>query len=185
MFRKSDEEKRNIIMNLFILSLFPEEVAKFMMDKHIVKIILEAVQMLCSARRVLLPADDETINASLYKLAHKNHPVTIWCRMSRENFIWTLDLVDEMHKEWRFRYNHPETKFHKSYLVAQYLREHIPDADVFPEQRLTPFAQAMPDQYKHEDAVVAYRNYYMSEEKQKIATWNKKREAPEWYMKKI
>ena len=89
-------------MNLFILSLFPEEVAKFMMDKHIVKIILEAVQMLCSARRVLLPADDETINAPLYKLAHKNHPVTIWCRRSRENFIWTLDLVDEMHKEWRF-----------------------------------------------------------------------------------
>jgi hypothetical protein len=43
----------------------------------------------------------------------------------------------------------------------------------------------MPDQYKHEDAVVAYRNYYMSEEKQKIATWNKKREAPEWYIKKI
>ena len=172
-------------MNLFILSLFPEEVARFMMDKHIVKIILEAVQMLCSARRVLLPTDDETTNAPLYKLAHKNHPVTIWCRMSRENFIWTLDLVDEMHKEWRFRYNHPETKFHKSYLVAQYLREHIPDADIFPEQRLTPFAQAMPDQYKHEDAVVAYRNYYMSEEKQKIATWNKKREAPAWYIKKI
>jgi hypothetical protein len=70
-------------------------------------------------------------------------------------------------------------------LVAQYLREHIPDADVFPEQRLTQFAQAMPDQYKHEDAVVAYRNYYMSEEKQKIATWNKKREAPAWYIKKI
>jgi hypothetical protein len=172
-------------MNLFILSLFPKEVAMFMMDKHIVKIILEAVQMLCSARRVLLPTDDETTNAPLYKLAHKNHPVTIWCRMSRENFIWTLDLVDEMHKEWRFRYNHPETKFHKSYLVAQYLRTCIPDACVFPEQRLTPFAQAMPDQYKHEDAVVAYRNYYMSEEKQKIATWNKKREAPAWYIKKI
>lgn len=171
-------------MNLFILSLFPEEIAKFMMDKHVVKILLEAVQMLCSARRILLP-NDEKINEPLYKLAHKNHPVTIWCRTSRENFIWTLDLVDEMHKEWRFRYNHPDTKFHKSYLVAQYLREHIPDADIFPEQRLTPFAQAMPDQYKHEDAVVAYRNYYMSEEKQKIATWNKKREAPEWYIKKI
>jgi hypothetical protein len=169
-------------MNLFILSLIPREVAEAMMDKHIVKIILEAVQMLCSARRILLP-DDEEGNAPLYKLAHKNHPVTIWCRESQANFIWTLDLVDEMHKEWQYRYEHPETKIHKSYTVAQYLREHMPDASLFPQQRLTPFAQAMPVQYKHEDAVQAYRNYYMSEEKQKIATWNKKRAAPSWYIK--
>jgi hypothetical protein len=46
-------------MNLFILSLIPREVAEAMMDKHIVKIILEAVQMLCSARRILLPDDEE------------------------------------------------------------------------------------------------------------------------------
>jgi hypothetical protein len=39
----------------------------------------------------------------------------------------------------------------------------------------------MPDQYKTEDAVLSYRNYYMSEEKQKIATWKKKRERPSWY----
>jgi len=169
-------------MNLFILSLIPREVAEAMMDKHIVKIILEAVQMLCSARRILLP-DDEEGNATLYKLAHKNHPVTIWCRESQANFIWTLDLIDEMHKEWQYRYEHPETKIHKSYTVAQYLREHMPDASLFPQQRLTPFAQAMPVQYKHEDAVQAYRNYYMSEEKQKIATWNKKRAAPSWYIK--
>jgi hypothetical protein len=43
----------------------------------------------------------------------------------------------------------------------------------------------MPVQYKHEDAVQAYRNYYMSEEKQKIATWNKKRAAPSWYIKNV
>ena len=40
-------------MNLFILSLNPEEIAKYMMDKHIAKIILEAVQMLCSAKRLI------------------------------------------------------------------------------------------------------------------------------------
>ncbi len=175
----------NEIMNLFILSLIPREVAEAMMDKHIVKIILEAVQMLCSARRILLP-NDEDGNAPLYKIAHKNHPVTIWCRESQANFIWTLDLIDEMHKEWQYRYSHPETKIHKSYTVAQYLREHLPDASLFPQQRLTPFAQAMPDQYKCEnDAVQAYRNYYMSEEKQKIATWNKKRAAPAWYIKNV
>jgi hypothetical protein len=167
-------------MNLFILSLIQKEIAKYMMDKHVSKILLEAVQMLCSAKRILDP--DDEINDRIYKLAHKNHPVTIWCRKSRQNFIWVLDLIEELHNEWRYRYGHPETKFHKSYLVALILRENIPSEDKFDETGLTPFALAMPDKYKTNDPVESYRNYYMSEEKQKIASWKKKRERPEWYV---
>jgi hypothetical protein len=167
-------------MNLFILSLIQKEIAQFMMDKHLHKILLEAVQMLCSAKRILDP--DDEINDKLYKLAHKNHPVTIWCRTSRENFIWVLDLVEELHIEWRFRYGHPKTKFHKSYLVSLILRENIPREARFDTEGLTPFALAMPVQYKTDDPVLSYRNYYMSEEKQKIASWKKKREKPEWYI---
>jgi hypothetical protein len=163
-------------MNLFILSLLQWEIAQSMMDKHVSKILLEAVQMLCTAKRVIDPEDVE----GLYKMAHKNHPVTVWCRKSRANFIWTLDLVDELHKEWRFRYGHPETKFHKSYLVAMILRENMPSR--FEEEDLTPFALAMPEEYKTDDPVESYRNYYMSEEKRKIATWNKRREKPVWYI---
>lgn len=166
-------------MNLFILSLIQSEIVQYMMDKHVSKILLEAVQMLCSAKRILDPDDD--INGRLYKLAHKNHPVTIWCRKSKANFIWTLDLVEELHKEWRFRYGHPETKVHKSYLVATILRENIPNDNKFEERELTPFALAMPEQYKTNDPVISYRNYYLSVEKQKIASWNKRREKPEWY----
>ena len=41
----------------------------------------------------------------------------------------------------------------------------------------------MPDKYKLvDDPVLSYRNYYMSEEKQRIATWKKKREKPAWYL---
>jgi hypothetical protein len=166
-------------MNLFILSLIQREIAQFMMDKHVSKILLEAVQMLCSAKRILDPNCE--VNASIYKLAHKNHPVTIWCRTSKANFVWTLDLVEELHNEWRFRYGHPDTKFHKSYLMATLLRENMPPDAAFEAEGLTPFALAMPVQYKSDDPVESYRNYYMSEEKQKIATWNKRREKPEWY----
>jgi hypothetical protein len=166
-------------MNLFILSLIQREIAQYMMDKHVSKILLEAVQMLCSAKRILSP--DDEINDRIYKLAHKNHPVTIWCRKSKANFVWTLDLVEELHNEWKYRYGHPETKFHKSYLMAVLLRENMPKDEAFEEEGMTPFALAMPVQYKTDDAVESYRNYYMSEEKQKIATWNKKRERPAWY----
>jgi hypothetical protein len=183
-------------MNLFILSLNPEEIAKYMMDKHIAKIILEAVQMLCSAKRLI----DGGVggDAPLYKLAHKNHPVTIWCRAAQANFIWTLDLVDAMHAEWKYRYNHPDSKQHKSYSVAQYLRENIPAPDKFEKEKrphkMTPFALAMPDEYKVRktpdspnngdvsfDAVASYRSYYLSGPKRKIACWKKMRGMPEWY----
>ena len=87
-------------MNLFILSLIQREIAQYMMDKHVSKILLEAVQMLCSAKRILDP-DDTEVNDRLYKMAHKNHPVTIWCRKSRANFIWSLDLVEELHRDYR------------------------------------------------------------------------------------
>ena len=167
-------------MNLFILSLIQKEIAQFMMDKHVHKILLEAVQMLCSAKRILDPTDE--INERIYKLAHKNHPVTIWCRTSKENFLWTLELIEELHNEWRFRYNHPETKYHKSYLIALILKENIPSDEAFKVTGLTRFALAMPDKYKTDDPVESYRNYYMSEEKKKIASWNKCREKPEWYI---
>jgi hypothetical protein len=167
-------------MNLFILSLIQREIAMYMMDKHISKILLEAVQMLCTSKRVLDP--DDEVNDRIYKLAHKNHPVTIWCRKSKANFIWALDLVEELHNEWRYRYGHPETKFHKSYLMSLILRDNLPSDDKFEVVGITPFALAMPVEYKTDDPVVSYRNYYMSEEKQKIASWKKKREKPEWYI---
>jgi len=173
----------NTTMNLFILSLIPTEAAEAMMDKHIAKILLEAVQMLCTAMRVLVP--NSPIIDELYKQAHLNHPVSIWVRESRENFIWTLDLVEALHEEWLFRYDHPDVKQHRSYAMAQLLRRNVPRDECFPCPRagLTPFALAMPDEYKAPsgNAVESYRAYYMSPEKRRIAAWNKRRPAPEWY----
>jgi hypothetical protein len=184
-------------MNLFILSLDPAKTAEYMMDKHIAKIILEAVQMLCTTQRLLLGGSGGgggDIDPCVYKIAHKNHPVTIWCRASQANFIWTLDLVDAMHAEWKYRYAHPAQKQHKSYIVAQYLRLNIPPAAAFERVKvpgiMTPFALAMPDEYKVRasssgdgmyDAVASYRSYYLSEPKRRIAKWGKLRGMPVWY----
>ena len=89
-------------------------------------------------------------------------------------------MVDAMHTEWKYRYGHPITKKHKAYALAELLSCTVPDENKFPEVGLTPFALAMPDEYKRADAVEAYRLYYQSNEKQKIASW-KNREKPEWY----
>ena len=191
-------------MNLFILSLDPAKTAEYMMDKHIAKIILEAVQMLCTTQRLLVGDQLGGCDPCVYKIAHKNHPVTIWCRASQANYIWTLDLIDAMHAEWKYRYGHPAHKEHKSYGVAQYLRQNIPPAAMFERVKtpdiMTPFALAMPDEFKirsgsgnperstgtshgHDiyDAVASYRSYYLSEPKRRIAKWAKLRDMPLWY----
>ena len=119
-----------------------------MFDKHVSKILLEAVQMLCTTIQLIDAENEVQHQIKLYKIAHKNHPVTIWMRTSLENYIWTLDLVDAMHDEWKFRYDHPPEKMHKSYIVAKFLREFAPSADKFPQVGLTPFALAMPVECK-------------------------------------
>jgi hypothetical protein len=167
-------------MNLFILSRNIQECAALMFDKHLVKIILEAVQMLCTAIHILDLNSELHTKVKLYKIAHKNHPVTVWIRTSLENYLWTLDLVEAMHEEWKYRYGHPKEKMHASYLLALQLREFAPSADKFPVVGLTPFAMAMPDEYKREDPIEAYRAYYQSPEKRRLASW-KKRDKPEWF----
>jgi len=146
-------------MNLFVLSKSKRRIARYMVDKHIGKMILESVQMLSTTKRVL---DPHSWMGPTYKLVHKNHPVTKWVRASYLNYLWLLDLVDEMHKEWQYRYGdkiHKEwqyrygDKIHKSYIVAQYLRENPPPLEAFEFEEMTPFALAMPDIYKTDNAI--------------------------------
>lgn len=135
--------------------------------------------MLCTAKRVL--DIEENIDSCVYKTAHLNHPCTIWVRESFANYSWVLDLVEAMHNEWKYRYGHDDTVFHKSYIVSMYLRRNPPPLEAFEKQGMTPFALAMPEIYKDPcDPVKSYRDYYQSPEKQRIASW-KRRDVPEWY----
>ena len=60
---------------------------KCIVMKHLVKMILETAQMISTAHRVI-DGDEYADRMGLYKMAHKNHPVTIWTRTSTENYMW-------------------------------------------------------------------------------------------------
>lgn len=168
-------------MNLFILHKLPKKCAKYYFDSHVIKIILEAVQLLCTAKQLLDPDIDYTQCEKIYKVTHKNHPVSIWVRTSAENWQWTCSLVEALHDEWRYRYNHPDTKFHGSYNVFAWLRDNPPTQFINSDPALTTFAKAMPETYKSiVDPIAAYRAYYRGEEKAKLAKW-RKREVPSWW----
>jgi len=46
-------------------------------------------------------------------------------------------------------------------------------------KKMTPFAQAMPERYRHPNVVTAYRAYYLGE-KRHLAKWTN-RKVPYWW----
>ena len=89
-------------MNIFYLARDPEIAAQMMCDKHVVKMILESAQMLSTAHRVL-DGDEYANSHGLYKMAHKNHPSTIWVRSSVKNYMWLYDHMIALMNEYTHR----------------------------------------------------------------------------------
>lgn len=151
-------------MNIFILDYDVKTNAQYHCDKHVVKMLPEQTQLLCSAYYFCNEA-----HKSPYKLSHKNHPCSIWVRESLSNWLLLRDMTLALYDEYQYRYN----KVHKSgEIVKQLPTPNLVDLGA------TPFAQAMPDMYRSSDAVQSYRNYYLGE-KQHLFKWTR-REMPAW-----
>jgi len=88
-------------MNIFYLDKRPDDAAEMHCDKHCVKMILEYAQMLSTAHRVL---DEDDAHPDLYKIAHKNHPSTIWTRSSKQHYDWLFRLFRMLSAEYSIRF---------------------------------------------------------------------------------
>jgi hypothetical protein len=165
-------------MNIFFLDENPTLSAQYHVDKHVVKMILETAQLLCSVHHVTdqLPTNYRRSTVEVpYKLSHKNHPCAVWARQSLSNYLYLCELGLELGKEYTHRYG----KRHKSIDVIEWCivnKPNIPDID------FTTPAMAMPDEYKTDSVVESYRNYYIGA-KISLASW-KNREKPFWFGKK-
>ena len=152
-------------MNIFILDTDIETCAQYHCDKHVVKMILESVQILCTAlnkKGLVTP----------YKSTHQKHPCVLWAESSYDNFCWLKYLTTALNDEYRLRFDRQCD--HKSMAVLSKI-----DHYVFEKNGLTNFAQAMPDKYKVQDsAVEAYRKFYLAE-KMHFARWTH-RTVPYW-----
>ena len=173
-------------MNIFVVERDPIQAARSLLDKHIVKMPLESAQLLSTNHRVLdgkesrtpknrktYVFDDERENI-LYKATMMNHPCTVWARKTLGNYSWLCLHGIELCQEYTRRYG----KTHACQKVIDWCLLN-PPKNIPMETRVTPFAQAMPEKYKHDDAVVAYRNYYIYE-KFRIAKW-KNSKTPPWF----
>ena len=140
-------------MNIFYLDEDPKLAAIYQYNKHVVKMILESAQMLCTAHHCIM-GDDADVP---YKIAHKNHPSTIWARQSGENYAWLYHHMMALGEEYSVRYG----KKHLSITKCEDKLSILPGGIL--ETGLTEMPQCMPDEYKDKCSVQAYWNYYIGE----------------------
>lgn len=159
-------------MNLFILDKDPIIAARMNCDKHVCKIILEAIQMMCLAHI-------ETGNTSAHlwnATTHRNNHVSKWVRETTANYRWTalhgLALCDEYTKRYH--------KVHQSLGLMAWCANNTPNILV---GGMTPFRQAVPEDCYRVCPVEAYHDYYVRY-KNRFAKW-RKGNVPCWYVSRL
>ena len=163
-------------MNIFVLDEDPAIAAQMMCDKHIPKMIVETFQMLGSALRRHGATDEQmplTSKGTPLIGGYKHHPCTIWAGETKTNFVWLCLHGIALCEEYQFRYG-------KTHSCHDGIDQMCDMFDMIPNGSHTPYAQAMEDEYKCDDAVDAYRQYYIME-KAYFAKWEKGRQQPNWW----
>lgn len=157
-------------MNIFFLDYSPEKAAEYHCDKHVVKMIIETAQLLCNAHHWY---KSEIENC--YAQTHVSHPCSIWVRKNDKNYYWAWALFYWLSIQYTRRYR----RVHAT--TERLLANLMPAPEKIPfELQISSPAQAMPDEYRHVDPVIAYRNYYLGE-KARFAKWNHS-QKPWWWI---
>tara|TARA_R110002020_G_scaffold172058_1_gene362214 strand:+ start:3385 stop:3936 length:552 start_codon:yes stop_codon:yes gene_type:complete len=176
-------------MNIFVLDENPITAAQMHCDKHIPKMCVEAAQMMASALRRHGATDEQmplTKKGTPYKGGYAHHPCTVWVGKSWANFEWLANHALALCIEYTARFG----KIHAcEQPILQMNTLHMKQ---FKQDRLTPFALAMPDEFRPiglsdgvlymeacgVKAVQSYRAYYHSKT---FAKWEKGTPAPHWW----
>ena len=178
-------------MNIFVLDEDPIAAAKMYCDKPIPKMCVELLQQLGSAaiRHGATPdIMPLTKKGTPLKGGYHNHPCTRWCGDSRDNYLWAAHHGASLCEEYTKR-------FGKEHFCSRGIEILYGLSHLIPEGDLTPFAIAMPDEYRPltwtsrttqrlashasgDNAVQAYRRYYHAKA---FAKWEKGRPMPNWF----
>lgn len=184
-------------MNLFYLDENLDKCAEAHVDKHIVKMPLEAAQLLCTALWIdkyigyvprALTKDENKILTDVrraqkdlpmevryvpYLPTMQNHPCSIWVRTSLDNFEWAHCYANALNEEYCHRYG----KRHKS---VEEVVNRLPDPINIERVGFTKFGLAMPDILKdYDNPIQSYRDYYHLD-KATFASWTS-RPKPYWW----
>lgn len=153
-------------LNIFLLDNNPVQCARYYYDSHIVKMILESAQLLCTALW-------QSGGQAPYRPTHLKHPCAVWVSASLANWLWLKNLASHLNSEYQYRYH--KLSNHKSYDIIQGL-----PLPAILDIGLTPHPQVMPELYRGKNTVLAYRRYYLGD-KAHLAKWTN-RNIPAWFI---
>ena len=186
-------------MNIFWLDEDMTRCAEYHCDKHVVKMLLESVQILSTvlhANRFVSYVDGDGIThlsetdryydaESMesfipYKPTHPNHPCVVWAGMCTGNFKKLTLLATKLSNEYTYRYG----RRHKS---ADALRTILQLTNMNTELPLDYHIESIPPQCVGEDlmdpsadVVSVYRKYYRQKELDGMDMRWTKRDRPEF-----
>jgi hypothetical protein len=177
-------------MNIFYVDSDPEVAARNMVDRHVVKMILETAQLLSTAHRVI--DGEEYVGQSqsgrkakrwrlsgnadniMYAATHINHPSAVWVRENSANYDWLYNHLLALGREYTYRYG-------RTHLTIDKLKDILKDTPENIEQSkvMTTMPSCMDKQYIVDlDPIVNYRNYY-NYGKTDLLRWSN-RPPPKW-----
>jgi hypothetical protein len=150
--------------------------------------ILEYAQLLSTAHRILDGTEtisksktgrsvkrwslDDSRDSVLYSATHVNHPSARWVRVGEQNYRWLFTLWCELLDEYTYRYG----KVHSCQRLLTTLAK--PPKNIPMEEPFSAPWRAMPDEFKVDDTMQSYRNYYTGA-KSHMFKW-KNRPQPDW-----
>jgi hypothetical protein len=177
-------------MNIFYVDSNAEVAARNMVDRHVVKMILETAQLLSTAHRVI---DGEeyvgqsqsgrkakrwrlsgNVDAIMYAATHINHPSAVWVRENSANYDWLYDHLLALGREYTYRYG-------RTHLTIDKLKDILKDSpqNIKQSNVMTKMPSCMDKQYIVSlDPITNYRNYY-NYGKTDLLRWSN-RPPPQW-----
>lgn len=189
-------------MNIFALHPHPRKAARWHVDRHVIKMLLETCQLLYTAHWVLwyptlkehrsvislsraqrplpVPASMESAPRSAtghvgYRPCHVHHPCARWARQTVGNYMWLAQLGVHLAEEYTHRFG----KRHACEEHVQWLIQNRPPTIPCVPRR--PFVIAMAEEY-HVSAnpIISYRHYYRTSKAERGLLVYTARNVPHW-----
>lgn len=179
-------------MNTFFFDPCPYVSAQMMDDKRVGKMIIESGQLFTACIRITLADNgftDEEIEALMeeygivtskgttWRITHRNHPSSLWCREAYENASWVIHHALGLINQFTIRYG----KVHGcAPAIAGMFRllGDILKPMMMPGMTKPP--QCMPDVFKHRNPCIAYQQYHYSKPN---VHWRQGVDAPDWWQR--
>lgn len=190
-------------MNIFVLHPNPRKSARWHVDKHVIKMLLETCQLLYTAHWVVaypelkqhkspvalsraqkglsVPASMESAPCSSlgqigYRPCHVLHPCAVWTRQTAGNYHWLSRLGLHLAEEYLYRFG----KHHACEEHIRWLHEHRPALRPYPRR---PFAIAMAEEYRiSKNPIICYRHYYRTSKAERGLIRYTGRHVPHWLL---